>query len=63
MLQGYKTWIGLVITILGAIGVFAKLGLTEDEVAKIIDAIVQLAGLILVAYGNYKSHQKINELK
>jgi len=63
MLQGYRTWIGLVLTILGAVGIFKKIGVTQEEVAQIVDAVIQLAGLVLAAYGNYKSHQKIKELE
>lgn len=63
MLQGYKTWIGLVLTILGAVGIFEKLGVTKEEVSQIIDTVMQLVGLVLASYGNYKSHQKISELE
>lgn len=63
MLQGYKTWIGLVLTILGAVGIFGKIGITQEEVSQIIDVAMQLAGLVLASYGNFKAHQKIKELE
>ncbi len=61
ILQGYKTWIGLVITILGMTGV-AKL-VTTDQMSQLADLIMQIAGLVIAVYGNYKAHQKIDKLE
>ncbi len=61
ILQGYKTWIGLVMTILGFVGVFKFV--TQEQVAQLFDLIFQIAGLVVAIYGNHKSHQRIGELK
>ena len=61
ILQGYKTWIGLVITILGMTGV-ANL-VTTDQMSQLADLILQIAGLVVAVYGNYKAHQKISDLE
>lgn len=60
-MQGYKTWTGLIITVLGALGIGNLFG--SENVAAIVDTVAQLVGLILAAYGNYKAHQKIKELQ
>ena len=61
ILQGYKTWIGLVMTILGFVGVFRFV--TQEQVAQLFDLIFQIAGLVVAIYGNYKAHQKIADLE
>jgi hypothetical protein len=63
MLQGYKTWIGLIMTILGTLGLFEKLGVSQDQVSKIIDAGMQLFGLVYAAYGNWDAHRRLKELQ
>lgn len=57
-LTGYRTWLGLAITIIGTFGLYEKLGLSKDDVSQIVDTAVTLAGLILAAYGNYQAHKK-----
>lgn len=63
MTEGYRTWAGLLLAILGVVGVFEKLGITQNEVSVILDAAMQLIGLVWASYGNYKAHQKIKELQ
>jgi len=60
-MEGYKTWTGLAITLLGIIGVGNVIG--NDTLASIVNTIGTLAGLLIAAYGNYKAHKKIAELK
>lgn len=61
MLEGYKTWAGIIISILGTLGIGNIIG--SENLSGIINGIVSLIGFVLAAYGNYKSHQKINNLK
>ncbi|EKE25552.1 MAG: hypothetical protein ACD_5C00121G0002 [uncultured bacterium] len=63
MFQGYKTWIGLVLTVLGTAGVFEKTGVSQEEVSQIIDVLVQLSGLVITAYGNYDAHKRLKEIQ
>ena len=53
MMKGYKTYTGLVIALLGYLGVSQYFG--AENSAQFADNIVQLAGLILAAYGRYKA--------
>lgn len=59
MLEGKRTYIGIVTTVLGAVG----LGYLIDptELGKFIDALVTVVGVIISLYGNYKAHKKIKE--
>lgn len=60
-MEGYKTYAGIIITILGAIGIADKLGGTE-QLSSLVDGIFQVIGIVLAIYGNIKSHQKIETL-
>lgn len=60
-MQGYKTWTGLVLTALGAFGVFDRIGISQESVSGIIDAAVTLGGLVFAAYGNYSAHQRLRQ--
>ena len=60
-MQGYKTWAGLVLTLLGTLGAFDALGVTQESVSQIIDVAVQLVGLLIAAYGNYDAHRRLAE--
>lgn len=61
-MDGYKTWTGLIVTLLGYAGVAQYFG-GQEGAMKFIDALVQLVGMIIAVYGNYKAHQKIKKLK
>lgn len=50
-MEGYKTYSGIVIMLLSAIGVGSLFG--DDNVAGIINTIGQLVGFVLAAYGRY----------
>lgn len=60
MLDGYKTWLGIGLTVLG----FFHLGylVNADQLGNLINAVLQIVGLITAIYGNYKAHQKIATL-
>lgn len=60
-MEGYRTWAGIVITILGSIGLADRFGGTE-ELTKVVDATVQLIGILMAIYGNFKAHKKIEML-
>ena len=62
-MQGYKTWIGLILTMLGVFGVFEKIGISKDQINQILDGAVQLVGLIVTAYGNYDAHKRLQKLQ
>ena len=51
MLQGYKTWIGLALTLLGLTGVYKYV--TQDQIAQLLDLASQIIGLAVAIYGNY----------
>lgn len=60
MLEGKKTWIGIIITVLGYLGLGQLI--SADQVGTLIDLGVQLVGIVVTVYGNYKAHQKIKNL-
>lgn len=60
-MEGYKTWTGILITILGMFGVGYLVN--ADQLGSVINAVVQIVGVVVTVYGNYKAHQKISELK
>ncbi len=53
MLNGYKTYAGILIVIIGWLG-FGEL-VTEHDLGLVIDNVVQLAGIVLAIYGRYKA--------
>lgn len=61
MLDGYKTWIGLTLTVAGMLGISYLF--TGVQLADLIDGVIKVAGVLLAIYGNYKSHQQIKTLK
>lgn len=60
-LDGKKTWIGLLITILGFFGVGEMFG--NENISKLLDLIFQTIGIAYAMYGNYKAHEKIAVLE
>ena len=60
MMEGYKTYAGIVITVLGFLGLGDVV--SNGQVAQIIDLVVQLVGIVITIYGNYKAHKKIEQL-
>ena len=60
-MQGYKTWIGIIITIMGVFGLGYLV--TGDQLAQVVDSALKIFGILMTIYGNYKAHQEIKELK
>ena len=52
-MKGKKTYVGIVIALLGYVGVSQYFGAVDS--AQFADSIVQLAGLVMAAYGRYKA--------
>ena len=59
-MQGYKTYVGLIMIILGWFGVGDWI--TESQVGEITNVVVQLVGMVIALYGNYRSHHEIKAL-
>jgi len=59
-MKGYKTWVGIIVAILGALGISDILG--AENIEGILNAILQVIGFALAMYGNYKAHQEIKVL-
>lgn len=62
MLNGYKTYTGIAITILGTLGIAEKLGGTA-QLTSLVDGIAQVIGIVITMYGNWHAHKKIEDLK
>ena len=60
-LEGKKTWIGLIITVIGMTG--ASQYVTGDQLADILDKFFSIAGIVMAVYGNWHAHQKIETLE
>lgn len=60
MLDGYKTWTGIALTVLGFLGAGEVVG--QENLANLINVLAQLVGIIVACYGNYMSHKKIDTL-
>ena len=56
LLAGKKTYIGLAISLLGALGVFKYI--SEADLASFLDVGFQIAGLAFAWYGRYKAKPK-----
>jgi len=59
-MQGYKTWLGILITILGALG-YGDL-ITQTDANNLINLLTQVIGIVLTVYGNWKAHSQIKAL-
>lgn len=60
MLDGYKTWIGIAITVLGWLG-WGDL-INAGQLTDIFNLTTQLVGILVTVYGNYRAHQTIATL-
>lgn len=60
MLQGSRTWLGILLTVLGLLG-WGDL-VSSDQVAELTNGITQLVGIALAVFGNYKAHREIKSL-
>ena len=59
-MQGYKTYFGIVLTLLGTLGVFEKFGVSQEQVTQFMDLAIQLIGAGIALYGNYDAHRRLN---
>ena len=59
-MQGYKTWVGLIVAFLGFFG-WSDL-ISEGQLSELTNLTTQIVGLILAVYGNYHSHREIKAL-
>ena len=60
-LDGKKTYIGLIVTLAGFLGIGKILG--NENISQLLDVLFQALGLIYAMYGNYKAHAKIKDLQ
>jgi len=60
-IDGYKTYIGLVLIALGSVGI--ALYFTSEQVATVLDNALKIAGLILSFIGTIHKDIKIEEAK
>jgi hypothetical protein len=55
-LEGKKTYIGLVIALLGVLGLGDLI--SEGELTVVVDAVLQIAGIAIAAYGRLVAKPK-----
>lgn len=53
MLEGKKTYIGIVVALLGAIGVFKYV--SEGDLTTTLNTLAEVVGLGIAAYGRFKA--------
>jgi len=58
-MQGYRTYISIVLSLLGAFGVFEKTGVTQADVASVLDTALALGSGMAALYYNYQNHKKM----
>jgi len=51
--------ISIVLSVAGGLGVFEKLGITQDEAAQVIDLGIAFAMGLSALYFNYVNHKKM----
>ena len=56
MFEGKKTYIGIIIALAGAFGLFSYI--SESNFATTLNTILEIAGLVFAAYGRYKAKPK-----
>jgi len=60
-LEGYKTWSGIILTIVGLIGLPSWI--SEGQLSSLLESLFVILGILVSVYGNYKSHKQIGSLK
>ena len=55
MLEGKKTYIGIIVMILGMISSHYKLIFTSEDISNVVSLAVELAGTLIALYGRYKA--------
>lgn len=56
MLEGKKTYMGLVIALAGALGLFRYI--SEGDLSTILNSTAEIVGIVFAAYGRYKAKPK-----
>lgn len=56
-MEGKKTYIGIIMLLLGAIGVSKYV--TNTEVSSIVDSVLQIVGAVVAIYGRYNATQQV----
>lgn len=59
-MKGYRTLAGLILIIVGWLGLGEFV--TEAQIGEFVDLAVQLVGILVAIYGNYKAHREIKAL-
>lgn len=58
MLEGKKTYIGIIIMVLGAISTHFKLPFTTEDISSVVSLVVELIGTIIALYGRFVAKPK-----
>lgn len=58
-MTGYRTMVSILISILGGLGFFQRIGATNDEVAQVADLVISAIAGLVALYFNYKNHQEL----
>ncbi len=58
-MEGFKTYTGIAVALIGAICSIFKLNFTTEEIQPIVNAAFELAGLLFAAYGRFKAKPKV----
>ena len=53
VLDGKKTYIGIIVALVGALGLFKYV--SEGNLTTTLNTLAEIAGLLLAAYGRYKA--------
>lgn len=59
MLKGYRTYLAIVLSLLGSFGAFEKLGVTQEDVAQTVDLGLTFVAGVVALYLNWKNHQEM----
>ena len=60
-MQGYRTYVGLLVSFIGFLGFTEYFGGTE-QLTHFVDVGLQFVGLCVALYGNIKAHAQIDKL-
>ena len=60
-INGLKGYFGILITILGTVGVFDYMGVTQDEFSIFLDNAVQVVGFIITIVGYVHAKLKLKK--
>ena len=57
---GLRTYIGIALSLLGAFGVFQRLGVNQDQFAQFLDQVIAVVGGGVALFFNWKNHQAMS---